>query len=184
MASKTSYLLVTLLTAACVACGGDDGAITLPVDGDKTISELSKSEREEICTVGVEVMQRDLGGTICAMMGLVAELQGETSCEAQQEVCLDEQFGDIDCSQADAAETIACEVTVAEWEQCMNDALRMINKLLPRVTCSTSLEELVERYGNLDPESFDFAPPESCQAIEQQCPGIDLGVDTAGASMF
>ena len=155
----TAYLLLTTV----LSCGDDSSAIKLPFEGTTKASELSASDLRQICVTGVNALKKtDLLQSACAAQGLAAE----GSCEQARQNCLG--GFDVDNVCEDEAEpTTDCDVTVAEIEQCMNDTLALLQDKLPKITCSTTLEELKRIGAGL--EELDVEPAPSCDVLERRC---------------
>jgi len=149
--------------------GGSKGKkvseLNFSLKGDKTFSELTTGDAETICMEIDEWLSQNIDqAATCKMSSvLMAAMFGGNaeSCEAMYQACLesptDEEVADCTVGPEDLVD---CNVTVDEYEQCVEDSIQAQNNMMAQMSCSNltaNVEEPVVA---------------SCAVIEQNCPGL------------
>jgi hypothetical protein len=163
--------LAALALLFVIACGDDDRTIDLPFEDPKPVSQLTAAELQQLCRITLDKAREQLGNTTCAVQGLIAQAEGEGTCAAKQQSCLQEQFGAVNCDEAGQSPP-QCAVTVGQLETCFNETMALIEGKIPTISCSTPLSELQQLQG----QELEFEPAPSCDVLDQ-CEGLNLGFE-------
>ncbi len=163
-----------------VACGGGGGgganAIDLPGDDSRLVSELTPEEATAFCEQVIGASQSIMGdgNFMCTAQGLGLEQAGFGDCEEIVADCTadpENNFGpDLD-ECADAHEDLVdCTATVAELEDCMNEANQILNDSLgpyKDISCDSDPSVLQELESMGEPDQ-----PACMEEIGAKCPGL------------
>jgi hypothetical protein len=202
------WVLLSALCATLMAqsCGDDDegGSYSSGLPSDKVLAELTAEEAMQAC----EGFAEELGTIISADQSARAACTGEAvgdnvsmsedgelsldvaGCNDDVEQCMataGDQFAqeDIQCDSEEITLDLAdCQVTVGEFERCINSVTSSLRSWLDATTCSAlgrpgALEEFAEMQeaGGIDP----FGVP-ACTSLADECPGLDLFEGSGNAS--
>ncbi len=167
-------------------CGGGGSAVHSEVDGNKKGSELSAEELDQVCEATLNYLEEQvdvtestckiagiLGGAIAAALGGGDE-EIQTTCSDAVDACqnndaVQEGTDNLTCDDTpDSAPD--CDVTVAEYEHCMTDAVNVAAdwaRSIPK--CDSLTEENVDQASDTVRNRPDERPP-SCDVVEDACP--------------
>ena len=164
-----------VLAMAASSCGGR--AVDFPVADNTPVGDVTVSEAKAICRQIIETVNDEVANAKCIVEGLQALGKGG-NCEQAKRECLAEPGAlvDIDkaCNEVDEtsiAKLKQCDLTVGEYENCINDMVDDVRGASSGVSCSMSLEA----FSKLKPPTT----PASCTAIVGRCPDIDINVPGA-----
>jgi hypothetical protein len=163
---------VCLVCAALMALGACDGSsISFPVDGGKQLDELTDEDARAICHA-LKPMFDSLDDLMCTSKGISKSMSGGGSCEAERSACLQGESitKELDCNKAKANDLANCDATVGSYEACANDTYSMIKDVQSSVRCGASISELQAL-------ETKYKLPASCEALQQKCPSISIGID-------
>lgn len=170
-------LLAFGLSIPLAACGDDDrsgsgGHTNVPAH--KSIGELTDEEATSLCKATEAAYKRkvsaqDQKNFTCTMVGVMfgGMMGGEdpvAGCEMYRTQCLesDEEFEEEaeDSCELDARAE-SCEVTVAEYQACINARVDAIGQLASTISCEMAT----------DPEGI-MDEPQACKVLEEKCPEL------------
>jgi hypothetical protein len=199
MQRTTLHLLAMLSVAgSAYACGGDDGdkspEASTGLPAEAKLSDLESADAPALCDAieaGIdevlpEAEIKRLGCTIAAVISM--NLSEESSkvdvdkCESYVDECiagkktsengisLDDWSSQTTCDEPAVAKHIeACDATVAEYEACLDSALRAFAIVRDTVRCSAFKDPEKVR------DSFTMPEPslaEECKPLEKKCAGL------------
>ena len=188
MLDTKTRTLPTILSSviACAAltfvgCGDDEdgsrgGTFSSGVPSATPINEMTQQQRDDFCAeaeaFGEDFFtESDLERFTCLSFGLIAGAfeGGAGACQEAFDACLenppppDEAHDDSTCALDDVDDD--CDVTVGEYETCLNDTAALTLRLIDDLSCDTV------DWGSSDVEAFGETP-ESCRAFEERCGGF------------
>lgn len=194
MTIKKTGLITTILGAASMAVACGSSGVSSGVPGNKTGEEITDDEAEMLCEATFDYMetqitdQRQCELSAGVMAAVETAGSGDLDDEALQQACqeaTDEcvENGDAEMLIPDSTCTGAmgsveeCTATVSEIELCLTESIDGAAEQLDELpTCSDmTVGELADLALN-SPE-FDVETPESCETVEEKCPGSGFGSD-------
>jgi hypothetical protein len=188
------FLMFALATVA--ACGGDSDsdedagddaggdAIDTGLPEATPLSAVSAAQYLQACEavrssvasrLGPDTAQRGA----CEIYG-AAFTDTPASCRTAADVCVSSSVvpkEDVDFAtqlqcEADVSDLQGCNVTVGQYEQCLNDRLSAFERLLADNSCEHAAT--VDMASAAAAANFGNLPsPPSCAALESQCPNAD-----------
>jgi hypothetical protein len=171
------------------ACGGDGGGGDNQVDTGlpetQPLSELTPAQVTNACNSVETTLEARFGGD--RLTRLACELFGAAvsddpaacrdvadDCIANPPAGLDEtmmgdlsEATDLGCTEGSSFE--GCELTIADFESCINDALVQVDQFFSELGCSNAASVTLAT----DPSMMMGPPPEqpqSCTRLETECP--------------
>jgi hypothetical protein len=175
------------------------GSISTGLPGSSRLSDLTERDAERLCDAiegaagGLNV--QDALRLSCTLIAISRSVTGVASgqpaidqqrCEELADECVSEGFDDaeftVECSSDEVLSTIEdCDVTVAEFESCLNAAWAQQAQLARVLTCASATNpEMLEQ---LFAGTSAFVP--ECEALDTRCPGFfDEDVDSGDRGGF
>ena len=179
-------------TALAGACGGGGGESSVDTGLGETrlLSSVSQEEAADACqaienTFTTRLSPEKMVRAVCEMFGAVFT-QNQSDCLTMADTCVeDAQNGDgaismddleqdFDCDNANVGDDLeGCDATVGELEGCFEDTISAMENVLGQFSCkdagtlTQADRDAMEGFGDLE-------PPASCQALSDECPGLDL----------
>jgi hypothetical protein len=153
--------------------GGGGSSIKSGLPPDKSVSGLTDAEAQKLCeTEGRAAVE--LSSTFCKFAAFAEAISvgqdGQPSvdtaaCESGQAACADaaEQPVVESCSGAQADPD--CDITVQEYETCLNATIASAVQLFQAVSCDKAPTQ--DQFQNFDPNAL----PSQCNGLDQRCPG-------------
>lgn len=145
------------------ACGGDDDG---GPSGAKKLSDLTQTEAKEVCMKYGPQFNELMNEGVCLGISIMMTGGDEALCDAALDSCLVDAAKEPDdsCDDLIVADVKDCDVTVAEWETCMSDTLKLYEGAFDGYECGMD-PTLLEGEGEEEPDD-----PASCKALEAKCP--------------
>jgi hypothetical protein len=175
MQVRSKFVVSVVSLLGVIACGDDEGGSGVP--SSKKIGELNESEARSLCRDMADKMKK-IGDAqnqlICIGTGITIGQGDRAECQDAADECLAENDGgfELDCDGEDgepASEGDDCaDVTVGEFNACLDAEIKALEAVTSKVTCSSDLDELEEL------ESADEAPA-ACVKIADRCEIADMG---------
>tara|TARA_B100000029_G_scaffold312189_1_gene304700 strand:+ start:2088 stop:2630 length:543 start_codon:yes stop_codon:yes gene_type:complete len=170
------FALVPFLFFACGG-GGGGGAVNIAAEDDTTLGELDQSDLDAVCDQ-LDAESEHLGNRyedeFCTVAALaMSMLGGEEMCDQVMAAC-GSGFGDPGEEEEDecfdATALGGCDVTVLEFETCLNEYLDVTEDMLKAVRkdnpdCGEATEALL---------SYEEYTAPCKEELEQRCPGLVL----------
>lgn len=177
MRSLTRFSVLFVGAVCFTACGDSGRSVDFPVPDDTPVSELTVTDMQQICLQALTQVQGATYDLQCIIAGLSAKYSGEGTCEEARSSCLAENAGELSeieqsCYEIDESslgDLQSCDVTVGEYERCVNAALAVLDAVFGQVNCSSTPEQL---QGLGEPDL-----PAECVVLEQKCSALGLGDD-------
>lgn len=201
--TRKHWIWCVLALCGAAACGGDDdsGGIVTGLPAEQKLSTLTDADVKKACesvNVGASaiITPTALARALCVPLGVEAAVtysNGAASvdlnkCQQVVDTCVSGADGDEDedvaaddndvndCERSSANDLKGCEVTVGEYETCINLVLNELQRRLNELTCQNAEKLSSEEYSNdeLDPSQIP-----QCQTIMTKCPDTSLGIPFA-----
>lgn len=171
-----------------VACGDDDGGGSgvTPVDTGvpeaTVLGDVTPTQYMQICTSLGNALETNLSSEritrgLCEALGALAT-DDAGSCRDVADQCVSEGAGGVDVGMpaedfecADISGLEGCNVTIGEFETCVNDALRTLDRFFDELSCANA--------ARVNQSTMPTPPeetPASCARLETECPGSGLDV--------
>jgi len=183
-------LCLSLSGALLVGCGG--GGVNSGVDGNKTGSELTPAELDQVCEATLNYLEAeiDVADYFCTVAGIIvgqlaADVGGndediQTACTDAYDTCLDsdelEMVTDNLTCDSTPDEAPDCEATVSQYERCMTDSVNQSADYVRSIpSCATLTEENVDQAADLV-DAAPTEPPVSCEVVDETCPNALAGL--------
>lgn len=190
------YLALVMSVGLAASCGGesDGGEDPGPATGgqldtglpDETpLSEITPAQYASACEELREDVSNRLGRDkavrgACEVLGGVSE-DTPSECEASADTCVQQAENgthplftadDLDFTQfecGDVGELEGCDVSIAEFEECLNDRVATIEELLADNSCANA--DSVDAIDALGLANIgNMASPPSCARVDAECP--------------
>jgi hypothetical protein len=175
---KTVMYLFIICSVYVVSCGdsSNEGSLT-SVDSSKKAEDLSEKELQQMCEDYTETLASVVGQEFFCTVGGIAAAQGAGGiamvCDFAYDACMDNE-GEFDLDSffscedfmGDQDEIKDCDATVGEVDTCVQDTLKLFEIIAGSISCADSSSEGLE-------EIFDLETPASCEALDDDCPGMD-----------
>lgn len=167
MSNRISKLTTAFTLAVLTsACGFNSG-----LDGSTEVSALSAEDQKTLCEEQADYTERRvdeeaLENFTCTFLGLVfGGLSNPddpvAGCQASVDMCkASESDEEEEGGSCDDFTTMGCDITVAEYEACLEERVEQINEVASSVSCS-SMEG-----------DFDVTDGEACAAVAEKCPQL------------
>ncbi len=141
------------------------------LDGSKNLNDLTPDEVEQLCEASEETVGELLDQErFCQVMGVTSAFSAESdlegACQAARDACLAEPPEE----ESECTAPQDCDVTVAELEACVNDALPVYSSVFGSVPACEGLSEQTFLAWALGLVAFQ--QPESCAVVEERCPDV------------
>ena len=169
--SRASWVCPLLLAVALAGCGGDDGS---GVDRDRTLSELSDEEFNELCLWSFDLVSyEDVLRFSCYQVALITAEGDQEQCQDIADECIEEfedeagevgEPGEEVCALADGYPPCADAITVGQLEDCSEASADQAHDLAQEISCGGAVEDFT-----------DIEAPEACVVIEEACPDMFEG---------
>ncbi len=168
------FALVPFLFFACGG-GGGGGAINIAAEDETTLAELSQGELDSVCDQIASEMERltsRYDEEFCTVMSVAMTLfGGPEACEQMMDTCsngFSQPPDDEECFNT--AELASCDVTVLEFETCLNDSLDATEEMLKAVgrdnpDCDDGIEALT---------AYEQYSVPCTEELEQRCEALDM----------
>ena len=171
---------------ALIGCGGDDPRLNTDLPRERPLNSLSDAEARSFCE-DIERFADDLADDIepskqqaCNYIA-VSFSETEQECEEIRAACLasdedptedpdeeEEEPVEVRCADATADEIPeSCDVTIGEFEVCLEDIADQSRDLFTSASCSMPGE----------PPDAEDELPASCAALEARCPGLFMDAE-------
>jgi hypothetical protein len=144
MKTPRSWLnqILVVATAGVLGACGAERAIELPVESSKQLKSLTENERQAICQEVTQVSQEILTPERVCRFGYLKEDQKQ-ECDVQYNKCLSEGEGENSSKFDSCSPTLwqhfeKCEITVADFESCLNEELSFWKDLLDSIACGSN----------------------------------------------
>jgi hypothetical protein len=192
-------LALVLSVGLAASCGGDSDGDDDPGPGgggqldtglpDATpLSDLTPAQYASAC----EELRSDVSNRLgpeesvrgaCEVLGAAAT-NTASECDANADTCVEQtedgthplltpgvreslDFTQFDCG--DAGELEGCDVTIAEFEQCLNDRMAVVERLLTDNSCANAASvDPVDALGLANIDNLESPP--SCARMDAECP--------------
>jgi hypothetical protein len=190
------YLALVLSVGLAASCGGDSdgdddsgpatgGQLDTGLPDATPLAEITPAQYASACEELREDVSNRLGREE-AVRGACEVLQAgltETpaACETGADTCVEQtengtnpffsaddlDFTMFECGDVDELE--GCEVTIAEFEECLNDRVATVERILAENSCANAASvSLTDATGAANIANLD-APP-SCARVDAECP--------------
>lgn len=159
----------------------DSSDFSSGLSSDQYLNELTENDAEQLCNETAYFQYQWafaglLDETLCEMMSIMVS-ETPADCEASQVECLGQTATYSDpgtlnaCHAMDVDSMYACHVTVGQLEQCLNDMFAYMASFAEELSCDlagnqAAFDDIMSAYED---------GPESCQIIDDLCPGAVEG---------
>jgi len=190
MNTKALSFLCAPALVAMVGCSSDV-TFTSGVDKTKKVSEVTPDEAQTLCENAAATAQdfaESVKDDLCVFVGAITGafaggLGGGDPvvlCEAAVADCKSQELEPVDTTDCNAEAQIAnCDATIEEIEACYNDSLEATTTALAAIGSQSCSDLLTGAEPNI---SVDVSAPASCTALQQKCPGLEVGIPAIGTS--
>lgn len=171
--SHSLRLVAAMSCCLLIACGDFDSG----VDDSKQVSQITPEEAEQLCQSAGDYASEQItreetkqfscyfGGLLAAEFAVALQPTADfqMTCMSSYDECMMQpdmmQTTQDSCSGAMA--TPNCDITIAEYEDCVQERVQLTKEVLSQVSC--------ERMTLQTATSVEDGP--NCQAIKDRCPG-------------
>ena len=183
-----------MLSLVLGACGGDSGhtgTYTAGIDGTRTLSTLTDTEKTKICLSGITYYSTSVTpADACQVLaigttrgfssdGPMADAEVRSFCSNIEATCLSATTVSRDFDKMMCAKKMDCPGTVAEYETCVSDLRKGL--VLAMVGFPHCQALTVADYQSVEDPSTSLLgtnKPASCQALDEACSGLIQAVMT------
>jgi hypothetical protein len=166
---------------------GGSGPVSTGLPADATLSALDSEQAAQVCqavadAAGALLSESEITRLACTIAALT-ELSFMTDssevsidqamCDQLVSTCMSAAGGgdSFYSCDADTLDLAGCNATIGELEACIDDALSLAGTITSVLSCETLANP--ER---IDPSALqDVMEVATCSAVQEQCPGLDLG---------
>lgn len=195
---KSIYIILASgILAAGAACGDDDGngngnggsnaRVDTGLPESTELQDVTAAQYEAVCdsvrdTLGQRFGAERMTRALCELQGAALEDEPAVCREAADQCVTDVQnddsmffttedadvASDFECGEMSGLE--GCDVTIGEFETCLNDTMTAVDTALAAVACDNAAN--VELTDVLAGDNLlEIEQPSSCQRLETNCPG-------------
>jgi hypothetical protein len=170
MRKSLGVALLLLSCASLSACS--KGSFGTDVPPNTVLDEATPEDLNDLCVaISNELLaltEGPLARTVCTAFGVVLD-SILVSCDDVRSACVDESVPPevLACDNITAAAFDACDTTVAEVEDCMQQLRANVIRLENEVSCGMTRSELAM-------VEADNIYPELCTQIGLECPALGM----------
>ena len=166
-------------------------AYSAGIDGTRTLSTLTDTEKSGICTSGISYYSMSISRAAACQQQSVGNTSGITfagafndatvqmSCSSEESDCLHGSPTSRSFYTTLCVPKLSCAATVAEYESCVNDLGKaLVRGMVDFPHCS---DLTAANYKSVEAPSLslgDTNQPASCQALDAKCSGLTAAVLT------
>jgi hypothetical protein len=181
---------VVLLAAASACSSAGSPTLDTGLPRETPANEVTAPEAMLACAAYEELANEALGVDVqakvaCAIVGIVAELSGNGSCNQALATCVAEVPDtavpiDFSCELATSFAPSGCTATIGELEDCVNAVSAGLDHFTSSINCG--LVDHLDRFAAVAEDAATVANPDTypaCQSLSVECLGLLGWVDTS-----